>query len=449
MEKIREAISFHPVDIDWEYICKITPALRMLLMKEQRSSILVFKTNNLVKKYTESRENFAALLKIVNLKSDYIIDLEPVLLFKKSNSDEQIREFQSAFANNPKLNIIAIQELGIFAWGYNKYSADTRMSLMLDLIRIAEYNRQFPHDNINLDRIFCSLAENCAKPDTNIDDIDPAVRDKIILITGSAQGIGKGIAERLLQKGANVIMADINKEQAEKNIVLFKQKYSPGKSLAVYADMTKQESVEQMIRETVTEYGGLDVLISNAGILRAGSVEDLDLETFQLTTRVNYTAFFIGTKYAAGIFKIQNKYAADASEHFTDIIQINSKSGLAGSKKNFAYAGSKFGSIGLVQSFALELIEHNIKVNAICPGNFFEGPLWSDPETGLFVQYLKTNKVPGAKTIADVRRAYEEKVPMKRGCRIEDIVRAVIYIINQKYETGQALPVTGGQIMLN
>jgi sorbitol-6-phosphate 2-dehydrogenase len=133
----------------------------------------------------------------------------------------------------------------------------------------------------------------------------------------------------------------------------------------------------------------------------------------------------------------------------TDIIEINSKSGLEGSRANFAYAGSKFGGIGLTQSFALELASFGIKVNAICPGNLLDGPLWSDPEKGLFRQYLEAGKVPGAKTVEDVRRYYEAKVPLGRGCQVEDVARAVFYLVEQKYETGQALPVTGGQVMLN
>ena len=95
------------------------------------------------------------------------------------------------------------------------------------------------------------------------------------------------------------------------------------------------------------------------------------------------------------------------------------------------------------------MVEYGIKVNAVCPGNFFDGPLWSDPEKGLFVQYLRTGKVPGAKTIADVKKFYEAKVPMNRGCYGEDVIRAVYYLVEQAYETGQALPVTGGQVMLN
>jgi sorbitol-6-phosphate 2-dehydrogenase len=102
-----------------------------------------------------------------------------------------------------------------------------------------------------------------------------------------------------------------------------------------------------------------------------------------------------------------------------------------------------------VQSFAKELVDYRIKVNAVCPGNFFDGPLWSDREKGLFVQYLKAGKVPGAKTVKDVKDFYEAKVPMKRGCTGPDIIRAVLYLVEQVYETGQALPVTGGQVMLN
>jgi len=144
--------------------------------------------------------------------------------------------------------------------------------------------------------------------------------------------------------------------------------------------------------------------------------------------------------------KIQTDMKQD---YFADIIQINSKSGLKGSNKNFAYAGAKFGGIGLTQSFALELMPHRIKVNAVCPGNFFEGPLWSDPEKGLFVQYLNANKVPGAKSIDDVKKHYESQVPAGRGCRVKDVVRALFYAMEQEYETGQAIPVTGGQNMLS
>jgi len=213
----------------------------------------------------------------------------------------------------------------------------------------------------------------------------------------------------------------------------------------VKADVSDEDSVRNMIQTTVLAFGGLDILISNAGILIAGSLSDLSKESFDLVTKVNYSGYFLCTKYAIEPMKIQNKYAPG---HLMDIIEINSKSGLEGSNKNFAYAGSKFGGIGLTQSFAMELVEYGIKVNAICPGNLLDGPLWSDPERGLFKQYLDSGKVADAKTIDDVRKFYEAKVPLGRGCTVADVVCAILYVIEQKYETGQAIPVTGGQVML-
>ena len=113
------------------------------------------------------------------------------------------------------------------------------------------------------------------------------------------------------------------------------------------------------------------------------------------------------------------------------------------------HAGGKFGGIGLTQSFALELVGSNIKVNSICPGNFYDGPLWSDPEKGLFVQYLNAGKVPGAKTVQDVKDYYLSKSPIHRGCTPKDVAKALFYAVEQEFETGQAIPVTGGQTMLN
>jgi sorbitol-6-phosphate 2-dehydrogenase len=210
--------------------------------------------------------------------------------------------------------------------------------------------------------------------------------------------------------------------------------------------VTSEESVAQAIHQVVRHYGGFDVLISNAGVLKAESVKTQPVKDFDFVTAVNYKGFFLCTKAAAPILAAQHK--ANPS-YRSDIIQINSKSGLRGSNRNFAYAGSKFGGIGLAESFALELIEDGIKVNAVCPGNFFDGPLWSDPQNGLFVQYLRTGKVPGAKTIEEVRRAYEAMIPMGRGCMTADVMKAIYYLIEQEYETGQALPVTGGQVMLH
>ncbi|MCW5940654.1 MAG: SDR family NAD(P)-dependent oxidoreductase [Fimbriimonadaceae bacterium] len=267
----------------------------------------------------------------------------------------------------------------------------------------------------------------------------------VAVVTGAAQGFGQGIAERLAESGAWVTLADRNLAGAAATAATICARHRDGRAVGIEMDVTDPASVERAVDEVVARFGGIDLLVSNAGVLRAGSVYEQDENEFDLVTRVNYQGFFHVVKRVAPIMAAQH---AVAPGRWFDIVQINSKSGLQGSNRNAAYAGSKFGGIGLTQSFAMELVSDGIKVNAICPGNYFEGPLWSDPEDGLFAQYLRTGKVPGAQCIADVRRFYESKVPMGRGCTVDDVMRALFYLIEQNYETGQALPVTGGQVML-
>ena len=284
-----------------------------------------------------------------------------------------------------------------------------------------------------------------AEKNVNIRNAAPGrLSGKITVVTGGAQGFGAGIAECLYAEGASVLIADLpfQKETAEK---LIAEKL--GDRAAFFpCDVSDEESVKAMIAGCVEIFGGLDLFVSNAGIAKAGDLDTMDSATFERISRINYEGFFLCAMYASAVMKAEGK--ADP-EKWSDIVQVNSKSGIVGSKANFAYSSSKFAGIGLTQSFALELAPYRIKVNAVCPGNFYDGPLWSDPEKGLFVQYLKAGKVPGAKTVEDVKKFYLSKQPINsRGCFPSDVAKAVMYCVEQCFETGQAIPVTGGQVML-
>lgn len=268
---------------------------------------------------------------------------------------------------------------------------------------------------------------------------------KVAVVTGAAQGFGLGIATELLAEGAHVVLADLNVAQAQQEADRLSAEHQ-GRAVAVAVNVAEEQSQADAIAAVTALFGGLDIFVSNAGIARAGSVTGQKVSDFDLVTAINYKGYFLGVRAVTPVLALQHAARPDV---WFDIIEINSKSGLEGSKRNFAYAGSKFGGIGLTQSFALELVEDGIKVNAICPGNFLDGPLWSDPDRGLFVQYLAAGKVPGATSVDDVRRFYEAKVPMNRGCLPADVAQAVFYVVAQQYETGQAIPVTGGQIMMN
>lgn len=279
-----------------------------------------------------------------------------------------------------------------------------------------------------------------------VPQIPKALYNKVIAVTGAAMGYGEGIARQLFAEGANLLLLDINEALGKQLADKLNASKSPNRALFVPTDVTDLNSVQKAVYKAVLEFAGLDVMISNAGVLKAGAIEDLEPGDFEFVNKVNYTGYYNCIKATVPVMRAQN---AGNPQNYGDIIQINSKSGLEGSLKNFAYSGSKFAGMGLTQSLAMDLMPERIKVNAICPGNFFEGPLWSHPEKGLFKQYLEAGKAPGAKTIADVKRFYESKVPAGRGCRIEDVVKAIKYVIDQEYETGQAIPVTGGQVMLS
>jgi sorbitol-6-phosphate 2-dehydrogenase len=271
-----------------------------------------------------------------------------------------------------------------------------------------------------------------------------SVEGKVAVIVGAARGIGEGIARDFVKNGALVAIADVALEKADKIASELNESYGEENAMAVYCDVTDEKTVMGMISKVVQFYGRIDILVYCAGIVRPGNVKTFSLEDFDFVNKVNYTGYFLCVKHVAQVMAEQHKREPS---RIMDIIQINSKSGLQGSNRNAAYSGSKFGGIGLTQSFALELWEDGIKVNAVCPGNVLEGASWADPETGLLVKYLKAGKVPGAKTVEDVRRYYESKVPMGRGCTVKDVLKAVYYLIEQQYETGQAILVAGGQIM--
>lgn len=267
---------------------------------------------------------------------------------------------------------------------------------------------------------------------------------RVVIVTGGAQGLGRGIANVLLAEGGYVVLADRNLPLAQREAERFCQVYGPDSAAALYADVTDDGSVARLCRDTVLRYGGIDVMFSNAGIVMSGDLEQMTSERMKMVADVNYIGYFRCTKYASRYMKVQSAF----DRQFTaDILNTSSVAGLIGYQKNFAYCGSKFGVLGLTECFAKELLPYRIKVNSVCPGNYYSGPLWNDPEKGLFVQYLKAGKIPNGRTVQDSIDYYMGREPFGRGCTPEDIAAGVLYCIEQQFETGIALPVTGGLAM--
>ncbi|MFW5976722.1 MAG: sorbitol-6-phosphate dehydrogenase [Bacillota bacterium] len=253
------------------------------------------------------------------------------------------------------------------------------------------------------------------------------LKDKVAIITGAARGLGKALAQRLHKEGARVVIGDINIDDARKVADNLEN------SFALKVDITDYKQCEKIAQKTIDEFGKIDILVANAGIVIAEPIEDFSPEQWKKVIEVNLCGYFNSAKAVVPHMKKRKK---------GKIIQINSKSGKKGSSKNSAYASSKFGGIGLTQSLALELATDNINVNAICPGNLLNSPLW---ENSLFEQYAENQGL----TREEVREKYINKVPMKKPCTYEDVANVMVFLASEEsdYMTGQAINVTGGQEM--
>ena len=256
--------------------------------------------------------------------------------------------------------------------------------------------------------------------------------DRVVLVTGGAQGLGKAIGERFGSEGATVLVADINEDGAKLAAEEIVGKYDV-KAQGLRMDVTDDFEVHTAMNAIERDFGRLDVLVANAGILKAYELAEFPVSEWRQVIEVNLIGYMICAKHASQLMKKQGSGV---------IIQINSKSGKKGSLGNSAYAASKFGGIGLTQSLALEMAPHGVRVNAVCPGNLLDGTLWQD---SLFEQYARTQGL----TVEQVKRKYLDQVPLGRGCSYDDVTNVVAFLASDDaaYMTGQAINVTGGQEM--
>lgn len=428
------------------HVTEFIPAVRQFLSRKGRGLKTLRITSNALTDW--ALENLSRIAVpftpdiIVYCKSEYL-----VLEADVAEAEEQIEAYVARRGHTPK--VLLVKGIGLVAVGDHAAQAGIITEVFLDAIKIAFLAGSFGGEH-GMEPAWSHFIDNWEVENYRRQVASAAARGRVegrtIVVTGAAQGFGEGIARELMREGANIVVADLNESMGTRTAESLSADGKNNRAIFVKTNVADMDSLQELMKQTICAFGALDVFVSNAGVLRAGGLEDMTPENFSFVTNINYNAYFYCAKVASHIMKIET--AADP-DYFADIVQVNSKSGLRGSKANFAYAGGKFGGIGLTQSFALELAPFRVKVNSICPGNFYDGPLWSNPENGLFMQYLAAGKVPGAKTVQDVKDYYLSQVPMRKGCNPADVTKAILYAIEQTGETGQAIPVTGGQIMLS
>lgn len=260
-----------------------------------------------------------------------------------------------------------------------------------------------------------------------------SLADRVAIVTGAAQGLGEAIAGRLAQEGCRAVaLADMNGELVEQAAARIETAYGV-QTLGLAVNVTDADQVDSMVETTMQRFGRLDIMVANAGILKAHDLLEFPTAEWKAVIEVNLVGYFLCARAAA---------KAMAPNGSGVIIQINSKSGKKGSFRNSAYAASKFGGIGFTQSIALDLAPHGIRVNAVCPGNLLDGTLW---QQSLYDQYARNQGL----SAEEVRKKYEAQVPLGRGCTYEDVCNVVAFLASDQssYMTGQAINVTGGQEM--
>ncbi|PBF39059.1 3-hydroxybutyrate dehydrogenase [Clostridioides difficile] len=253
------------------------------------------------------------------------------------------------------------------------------------------------------------------------------VKDKVVLVTGAASGIGKQIAESFLKNGAKVMFSDINQEALNNTITeLQKKGYD---CMSVKCDVTKEEEINHAIDKTVEKYGRLDILINNAGLQHVSMIEDFPTDKFEFMIKIMLTAPFIATKKAFPIMKKQG---------FGRIINMASINGVIGFAGKAAYNSAKHGLIGLTKVAALEAADSGITVNALCPG-YVDTPL----VRGQFNDLSKTRNIPLENVLEEVLYPL---VPQKRLLDVQEIADYAMFLAsdNAKGITGQACLLDGG-----
>jgi 3-hydroxybutyrate dehydrogenase len=253
------------------------------------------------------------------------------------------------------------------------------------------------------------------------------VKDKIVMITGAAQGIGYEIGKSFAEQGAKVFLTDLQEETVEMAAASLREL---GHAAAGFkCDVTSEKDIEGAVAKCIEHFGTVDVLINNAGLQYVSMIEDFPTEKFELLIKVMLTAPFIALKHVLPVMKKQGSGR---------VINMASINGLVGFAGKAAYNSAKHGVIGLTKVAALETAEHGITVNAVCPG-YVDTPLVRNQLSSL----AETRNVPLEKVLEEV---IFPLVPQKRLLAVEEIASYVMFLASDaaKGITGQAAVIDGG-----
>jgi rhamnulose-1-phosphate aldolase/alcohol dehydrogenase len=255
---------------------------------------------------------------------------------------------------------------------------------------------------------------------------------KIALITGSAGGIGKGIAEKFLQKGACVVLSDINQERLDQTLAEFEKKYNKDNVFALKLDVTDSDSIAQAIQAISLQFGGLDILVNNAGISISKSFEEHSDQDWESLNEIIVMGQFRVSKLGVTLMKQQGLGG--------DIVNIVSKNAVVAGPKNVAYGTTKAAQLHMSRLMAAELAADKIRVNVVNPDAVIENSnIW---EGG----WAENRALAYGIEVADLPQYYASRTLLKESVKVCDIADAAFAFVGGllNKSTGNMLNVDGG-----
>jgi meso-butanediol dehydrogenase/(S,S)-butanediol dehydrogenase/diacetyl reductase len=249
---------------------------------------------------------------------------------------------------------------------------------------------------------------------------------KVVIVTGGASGIGTAIVEGFVEEGANVVIADLDLEGAQK--VAKKAAGDTQRVLPVRTDVAKKSDVDNLVSTTLKRFGRIDVLVNDAGAASNVLLVDLDEKEWDRINNVNSKGIYLVTRAV-----VPHMIAAKSGK----IVNISSMAGKEGIVGQTHYCASKAAVLLFTQALAKELAEHNINVNAICPG-LVRTPLWE----GLLPAMSNRIGLPGE----EIYDRWVEQIPLKRSTVAADIANVALFLSSEisRNITGEAINVNGG-----